>query len=140
MLSQLDIENALKTNALSMKLPKSFPSNVEAIIIQIDYKNYHIERRTNVINSHYDLGSLLDIAFHSDPFHFDVVYFEFHLTYGVFTKYSSLLNAHDVLDDFLISEFKKLVKSTPESTALKAIENLIDNPQQTILQHLEMRN
>ena len=40
MLSQLDIENALKTNALSMKLPKSFPSNVEAIIIQIDYKNY----------------------------------------------------------------------------------------------------
>lgn len=107
MLSQLDIENALKTNALSMKLPKSFPSNVEAIIIQIDYKNYHIERRTNVINSHYDLGSLLDIAFKYDPSHFDVVYFEFHLTYGVFTKYSSLLNAHDVLDDFLISEFKR---------------------------------
>ena len=108
MLSQSDIENALKTNALSMRLPKSFPSTVEAILIQIDYDNCHIERRTNVINSHYDLGSLLDIAFHYNPSYFeDVVYFEFHLTYGVITLYSSLLNAHDVLDDFLIREFKR---------------------------------
>jgi hypothetical protein len=102
-------EIALKINALSMKLPKSFPSNVEGIIIQIDYNNCHIEKRTNVINSHYDLGSLLDTAFHSDPSYFDnhMVYFEFHLTYGVITKYSSLLNAHDVLDNFLIREFER---------------------------------
>lgn len=37
----------------------------------------------------------------------------------------------DIRETDFISEFKKLVKSTPESTALKAIENLIDNPPKT---------
>ena len=90
-----------------MKLPKSFPSSVEAILIQIDYDKYHLQKITNVTNSHYDLGYLLDIAFHSDSFQDHFVYFEFHLTYGVITKYSSFINAHNVLDDFLIREFKR---------------------------------
>jgi hypothetical protein len=102
-----DIKELLKTNALSMKLPKSFPSSVEAILIQIDYDKCHLQKITNVTNSHYDLGSLLDIAFHFDSFEDYFVYFEFHLTYGVVTKYSSFMNAHNVLDDFLIREFKR---------------------------------